>query len=163
MGEAVAGVKARAERLLSIGGSTTPDAFHRELGHLMWDRCGMSRDKAGLAKALEAIPALRERFWSDLKVVGAAGELNQTLERAGRVADFLELAELMCRDALAREESCGCHFREEHATPEGEAVRDDARFSYVAAWEHGGEGAPPVLHKEELAFEFVKPSTRSYR
>jgi succinate dehydrogenase / fumarate reductase flavoprotein subunit len=163
VGETQAAVEARLDKLLSIGGRTTPDVFHRELGNLMWDRCGMSRDKAGLEEALRAIPALRERFWSDLRVAGSSADLNQTLERAGRVADFLELSELMCRDALAREESCGCHFREEHASPDGEALRDDARFSYVAAWEHRGEATPPVLQKEELTFEFVKPSTRSYR
>jgi succinate dehydrogenase / fumarate reductase flavoprotein subunit len=156
-------VRARIDRLLGIGGSTSPDTIHRELGHLMWDRCGMSRDRDGLTRALEQIPALRERFWRDLKLVGSGADLNQALERAGRVADFLELAELMCRDALAREESCGSHFREEHASPEGEAVRDDAKFANVTAWEYTDEGSPPTRHIEELTFEFVKPSTRSYK
>ena len=163
VGAAAVEARARIDRLLSIGGTTGPDAFHRQLGHLMWDHCGMSRNREGLARAIEAIPPLRERFWNDLKIAGSGGELNQTLERAGRVADFLELAELMCRDALAREESCGSHFREEYATREGEAARDDARFAHVAAWEYTGEGSLPVRHLEELAFEFVKPSTRSYQ
>ncbi len=156
-------VRARIDRLLAIGGTTSPDTFHRELGHLMWNGCGMSRTEAGLARALEQIPAIKQRFWRDLKLVGSGSELNQALERAGRVADFLELAELMCRDALAREESCGCHFREEHASPDGEAVRDDAQFANVAAWEYTGENSRPNRHVEELTFEFVKPSTRSYK
>jgi succinate dehydrogenase / fumarate reductase flavoprotein subunit len=159
----VAEVRGRIDRLMSIGGTTGPDAFHRELGHLIWDYCGMSRTKEGLQKALAAIPALRQRFWEDLRIAGGGAELNQTLERAGRVADFLELGELMCRDALERDESCGCHFREEYATPEGEAARDDARFTHVAAWEYKGDGVPPERHREELTFEFVKPSTRSYK
>ena len=149
--------------MLSIGGTTGPDAFHRELGHLMWNYCGMSRTADGLNRALAEIPELRRRFWRDLKIVGTGAELNQTLERAGRVADFLELGELMCRDALTRDESCGSHFREEYATAEGEAARDDARFTHVAAWAYAGEDVPPVRHVEDLAFEFVKPSTRSYR
>jgi succinate dehydrogenase / fumarate reductase flavoprotein subunit len=159
----VAESQARIDRLLAIGGTRGPDAFHRELGQIMWDSCGMSRTRAGLERALAEIPALRQRFWQDLRVAGGGGDLNQTLERAGRVADFLELAELMCRDALTREESCGSHFREEHATPEGEAARDDERFTHVAAWEHTGVDTAPVRHVEELSFEFVKPSTRSYR
>jgi len=159
----LAEVRGRLDRLLSIGGSTSPDSFHRELGRLMWDQCGMSRNQQGLARALDAIPRLRERFWQDLKLVGSGSELNQALELAGRVADFLELGELMCRDAQTREESCGCHFREEHATAEGEAERDDEHFTHVAAWEYNGDGAAPLRHTEELAFEFVKPSTRSYK
>ncbi|MEZ5319491.1 MAG: hypothetical protein R2752_18980, partial [Vicinamibacterales bacterium] len=122
-----------------------------------------SRSRAGLEQALAEIPGLRQKFWEDLKLVGRGDDLNQALERAGRVADFLELAELMCRDALAREESCGCHFREEHETPEGEAARDDDHFAHVAAWEYAGPDAAPVRHVEQLTFEFVKPSTRSYR
>jgi len=161
--ETRAGGKARLDKLLTIGGRTSPDAFHRELGQIIWDHCGMSRNKAGLEKALAVIPEIRERFWRDLNVSGIGGDLNQTLERAGRVADFLELGELMCRDALSREESCGCHFRTEHASPDGEAVRDDARFAHVAVWQHAGEGSPSVRHVEELTFEFVKPSTRSYK
>jgi succinate dehydrogenase / fumarate reductase flavoprotein subunit len=161
--QAVAEVHARIERLLAIGGTHGPDAFHRELGHVMWDYCGMSRSAQGLTRALEAIPEIRARFWRDLKLVGSGEELNQALERAGRVADFLELGELMCRDALARNESCGCHFREEYQTDEGEAARRDDDFSHVAVWEYAGEGAAPLRHQEELAFEFVKPSARSYR
>jgi succinate dehydrogenase / fumarate reductase flavoprotein subunit len=161
--QAISGVNERVERLLSIDGKTSPDRFHRELGHLMWDGCGMSRTREGLEKALQKIPEMRQQFWEDVKVSGTGAELNQTLERAGRVADFLELGELMCRDALTREESCGCHFREEHATAEGEAARDDDSFTHVAAWEYTGDDAPPVRHKEELNFEFVKPSTRSYK
>jgi len=123
----------------------------------------MSRNRAGLEEALQRIPEIRERFWSDLRVSGSGAELNQTLERAGRVADFLELGELMCRDALTRDESCGCHFREEYASADGEAVRDDGKFAHVAAWEYAGEGAPARRQVEELSFEFVKPSTRSYK
>jgi succinate dehydrogenase flavoprotein subunit len=156
-------VRARLSKLLSIGGSTSPDSFHRELGHLIWDFCGMSRSADGLRQALDKIPELKQRFWGDLKLTGSGEELNQALERAGRVADFLELGELMCRDALVREESCGCHFREEYTTPEGEAERRDEPFAHVAAWEFTGEGSAPKRHVEELTFEFVKPSTRSYK
>jgi succinate dehydrogenase / fumarate reductase flavoprotein subunit len=123
----------------------------------------MSRSREGLQKALSKIPELRQRFFEDLKLVGTGEELNQSLERAGRVADFLELGELMCRDALSRDESCGCHFREEHTSPEGEAVRDDQSFSHAAVWEYSGDSSPPTRHAEELTFEFVKPSTRSYK
>ncbi len=160
---AVEGVKARIDKFLSIGGSRTPDSIHRELGQIIWDYCGMSRTADGLKTALEKIPALREEFWRNLKVVGSGGELNQTLEKAGRVADFLELGELMCRDALAREESCGGHFREEHQTPEGEARRDDEKFTHVSAWEWKGEDQAPTMHKEALNFEYVKPTQRSYK
>ena len=156
-------VQARIEKFLSINGTRTPDSFHRELGQIIWDYCGMARTKEGLEKALELIPKLREQFWSDLKVVGTAESLNQTLEKAGRVADFFELGELMCRDALARDESCGCHLREEHTTEEGEAKRNDESFSYVAAWEFKGENAAPELHREQLTFEYVHPSQRSYK
>jgi len=155
--------RARLERLLAIRGRRSVDAFHRELGRLMWDACGMSRSAAGLQQALARLPALRDEFWREANVTGGAGELNQALERAGRVADFLELAELMCRDALARDESCGSHFREEHQTPDGEARRDDDQFAHVAVWEHAGAGAPPRRHVEPLVFETVKPGQRSYK
>jgi len=161
--EAVKSVKKRMKQLLEIGGTKSPDWFHRRLGHLMWDNCGMARSRAGLERALEEIPKLRAQFWKDLRVTGSGSELNQVLERAGRVADFLELGELMCRDALHREESCGGHFREEHQTEEGEAKRDDERFAYVAAWQYTGSESEPVLHKEALQFEYVKPTQRSYK
>ncbi|WP_289008616.1 fumarate reductase/succinate dehydrogenase flavoprotein subunit, partial [uncultured Thermomonospora sp.] len=161
--EAEAGVKAQIERLLSIDGDRTVDSFHRELGHIMWEYCGMERTDEGLRKALTLIPALREEFWQRVKVPGSADDLNQSLEKAGRVADFLELAELMVIDALHRTESCGGHFRAESQDADGEAKRDDANFSYVAAWEWAGEGKPPILHKEHLEFEYVKPSQRSYK
>ncbi|MFI5210204.1 MAG: FAD-binding protein, partial [Gemmatimonadales bacterium] len=156
-------VRSRTSRLLSIKGSRTADSFHRELGRLVWDKCGMARDAAGLKEALARIPSLREEFWKNLNVPGSGEELNQGLERAGRVADFLEFAELMCRDALHREESCGGHFRTEYQTPDGEARRDDEHFTYVAAWEYQGEGKPALLHKEALEFENVHLSTRSYK
>jgi succinate dehydrogenase / fumarate reductase flavoprotein subunit len=129
----------------------------------MWEHCGMARNKAGLEKALQLIPALREEFWQNLTVTGEIGELNQQLELAGRVADFLELGELICRDALAREESCGGHFREEYQTPDGEAQRDDERFCHAAVWEYQGERRTPVRHVEPLAFENVHLATRSYK
>jgi succinate dehydrogenase / fumarate reductase flavoprotein subunit len=152
-------VRQRIDQLLNVKGKRSVDSFHRELGLLMWDYCGMSRTREGLTKALERVPELRAEFWRDVRIPGSATELNQELEKANRVADFLELAELLLIDALHREESCGGHFREEHQTPEGEAQRDDERFCYVAAWEHG---EIPVLHKEELAFEHIHPSQRSY-
>jgi succinate dehydrogenase / fumarate reductase flavoprotein subunit len=152
----------RVTRLLAVNGARTVDSFHRELGRLMWDRCGMSRTREGLERALEEVRALRERFWKDVRVVGAGEDFNQSLEKAGRVADFFEFAELMCEDAVHREESCGAHFREEYQTPEGEARRDDGRFSYVAAWEYTGVDSPPRLHKEPLAFESVHLAQRSY-
>ena len=161
--EAMDGVKARTARLLAIGGKRSADSIHRELGQIMWEKCGMARNAAGLKQALEAIPKLREEFWRDVAIPGSGAELNQSLEKAGRVADFLEFAELMCIDALHREESCGGHFREEHQTEDGEARRDDENFAYVAAWEYAGEGKAPVLHKEPLAFENVHLSTRSYK
>lgn len=160
---AVADVKARTDRLLAVQGTRTVASFHRELGKIMWEYCGMARDAAGLNKALELIPALRAEFWRDVMVPGSGAELNQTLEHAGRVADFLELGELMCRDALHREESCGGHFRTEYQTADGEALRNDAEFAYVAAWEYAGEGKPPVLNKEPLVFENIKLSQRSYK
>jgi succinate dehydrogenase flavoprotein subunit len=152
-------VQQRVGRLLK-NGDRTADSFHRELGDLLWEHCGMSRTEAGLRKALDRIPELREEFWDRITVTGDSHELNGELERAGRVADFLELAELMCLDALHREESCGGHFREESQTADGEAKRDDANFSYVAAWEYADEN--PILHKEELTFEYVHPAQRSY-
>ena len=157
----VAEVDARVNKLLTIGGKRTPDSFHRELGQIIWEYCGMARNADGLKTAMSKIPALREEFWSNLKVAGTGEGLNQTLEKAGRLADFFELGELMCRDALEREESCGGHFRDEHQTPEGEAKRDDERFSHVSAWEWRATGGP-VLHKENLDFEYVKPTQRSY-
>ncbi|KAA3632921.1 MAG: fumarate reductase/succinate dehydrogenase flavoprotein subunit [Calditrichaeota bacterium] len=161
--KAEAEVTERTKKFLSIGGKRTPDSFHRELGKIMWEYCGMARNEAGLKKALEQIPKLREDFWSDLKILGSGEELNQMLEQAGRVADFLEFAEMMCYDALDRDESCGAHFREEHQTKEGEAKRNDDNYAYVAAWEHTGVGSKPNLHKEPLVFENVEFATRSYK
>jgi succinate dehydrogenase / fumarate reductase flavoprotein subunit len=160
---AVSAVTQRTERMLSISGKRTSQSFHRELGRIMWEYCGMARTAEGLRTALEEIPRLREQFWRDLFVPGSGEELNQSLEQAGRVADFMELAELMCTDALHREESCGGHFRVEYQTPDGEALRNDEAFTYVAAWEYAGEGKPPVLHKEPLHFENVALSQRSYK
>ena len=156
-------VKQQAKRLLGINGKRTVDSFHRELGKLMWDKCGMARNAAGLREALAKIPEIRAEFWENVNVPGSADELNQALEKAGRVADFMELAELMCRDALERAESCGGHFREESQTPEGEAKRDDENFSYVAAWQFTGSGSAPIVNKEPLSFEYVHPSQRSYK
>jgi succinate dehydrogenase / fumarate reductase flavoprotein subunit len=156
-------VALRNRRLLAIGGTSSPTTFHRRLGKIMWDKCGMARNEQGLKEALGLIPALREEFWRDVNVLGEGDALNPSLERAGRVADFLELAELMCRDALERRESCGGHFREDFQTDEGEARRDDDRFCHVAAWEYRGEGAAPSRHVEPLAFENVHLQTRSYR
>jgi len=160
--EAVDSVRNRIDTLLSVKGERTVDSFHRELGEIMWEYCGMARNEGGLLKAIELIRELREQFWRDVKVTGENEELNQTLERAGRVADFFELAELMCIDALHRSESCGGHFRVESQTEDGEALRDDEHFSYVGAWEYGGEGKP-VLHKEELDYEYVEMKQRSYK
>ncbi len=160
---AVAAVEERINRLLSIKGKRTVMDFHRELGRIMWEYCGMARTREGLETALQKIPALREEFWSNAIVPGVNEELNQSLEYAGRVADFLEIGELMCRDALAREESCGAHFREEYQTEEGEALRDDENFSHVAAWEYTGEGNEPNLHIEPLEFEYVALAQRSYK
>ena len=161
--EAEEEVAGRIKRLLNVKGSRSVDSFHRELGKLVWDYCGMARTAEGLRYALTKIPELRERYWQDVRVPGEEKDLNQSLEKAGRVADFLELAELMCIDALHRNESCGGHFREEYQTPEGEAQRNDAEYSYVAAWEYRGDGKPPELHKEPLKFEYVLPSQRSYK
>ena len=156
-------VRGRIDRMLSIKGRRTPTSFHRELGKIIWEKCGMARDAAGLEEAIQKIPALREEFWSNLNVPGENGSLNQSLELAGRVADFLEFGELMCRDALQREESCGGHFRTEHQTEEGEAKRDDVNYSFVSAWEYKGEGNAPELHKEDLQYEEVKMTQRSYK
>ena len=163
--EAVAAVRETQERLdaiLAVDGDRTPDSFHRELGELMWELCGMARDEAGLRKALDQIPAIREEFWRRIKVPGTGEEFNQSLEKANRLVDYFELAELMCLDALHRSESCGGHFRTESQTPDGEAARKDEEFSYVAAWEYTGLGQAPVLHREELDFEYVHPAQRSY-
>jgi len=155
-------VRAQQTRFLSIRGKRTVDSFHKELGKIMWEYCGMARTKEGLTKALELIPGLREEFWQNLNVPGSGDSLNQSLENAGRVADFIELGELMCRDALEREESCGGHFRVEYQE-DGEAKRNDERFAYVAAWEYAGEGKAPILNKEPLVYENVHLSTRSYK
>ena len=155
-------VSERVDRLLTARGRRTPDAFHRDLGRLMWDKCGMSRNAQGLKQALAQVAELRDEFAREVYVGGKGEDFNQTLEHAGRVADFFELAELMCRDALHRDESCGSHFREEFQTSEGEAKRDDARFGYVAAWEYTGAGKEPALKKEPLEFAVVHPSQRSY-
>jgi succinate dehydrogenase / fumarate reductase flavoprotein subunit len=156
-------VAARTKKFLSIKGRRTVTEFHRQLGKLMWDKCGMARNEAGLKEALEKFPALRQEFWEDVSVLGDGNELNQSLEYAGRVADFMEFGELLVYDALLRDESCGAHFREEHQTPDGEAKRDDEHFSYVAAWEHQGVDARPVLHKEPLVYEEVHLAQRSYK
>jgi succinate dehydrogenase / fumarate reductase flavoprotein subunit len=161
--EAIGSVHARINKLLSVNGSRTVDSFHKELGRLMWDLCGMERSEEGLRKALTRIRELRGEFWSDVRVLGANDELNQALERAGRVADFLELGELMCIDALVRRESCGGHFRVESQTPDGEALRNDEEFAYVSAWEFGGDNRRPILHKEPLVYENVEMKQRSYK
>jgi succinate dehydrogenase / fumarate reductase flavoprotein subunit len=155
--------RALTNKLLAINGSRTTTSFHRELGKLMWENCGMARSAASLKEALRRIPALREEFWKNLKVTGENGELNQDLEAAGRVADFMEFAELLCLDALTREESCGGHFRVEHQTPDGEALRDDEHFAFVSAWEYQGPNKPPLLHKEPLTYEEVHMTQRSYK
>ncbi len=156
-------VRARIEKLLKVNGTRSPDSFHRELGLLLWDKCGMSRSEDRLREALRKIPELRDEFWRDVRVPGDEEDYNQSLERAGRVADFLEFAELMCVDALERDESAGAHFREEHQTPEGEALRDDENHAVVFAWEFQGEGRPSKLHREQLYFETVHLAQRSYK
>ena len=156
-------VRIRIERLLKVNGTRSLDSFHRELGLLLWDKCGMSRHEKGLREALQKIPQLREQFWRDVRILGSDEDFNQSLERAGRVADFLEFAELMCMDALERDESAGAHFREEHQTPEGEALRDDENQAAVFAWEFQGDGQPPKLHREPLRFETVHLAQRSYK
>ena len=161
--EAMDGVNDRVNKLISIKGKKTVDEFHRQLGLTMWEYCGMSRTEEGLKKAKKIIQDLRAEFWTNVNVLGSSNELNQELEKAGRVADFLELGELMVDDALNRSESCGGHFREESQTPEGEALRKDDEFAYVAAWEYKGDGQPEALNKEELKFENVKLTQRSYK
>ncbi len=161
--EAESAVAARLTRLLSVKGKRTVDSFHRELGKIMWEDCGMGRTREGLKTALQKIPVLREEFWKNLTVVGGKDEINQSLEKAGRIADFLELGELMCLDALEREESCGGHFREEYQTPDGEALRNDEKFCHVAAWEYAGEGKTPIRNVEPLVFENVHLTQRSYK
>jgi succinate dehydrogenase / fumarate reductase flavoprotein subunit len=163
--QAVKDVQGRIQRLIDIGqkGSTTPDAFHRKMGAIIWDKCGMSRNADGLKEALSVLPEMRDQFWNDVKIVGSGEGLNVQLEKAGRVADFLELGELMCHDALDREESCGAHFREEYQSAEGEAKRNDEEYTYVSAWESTEPGEAPILHKEPLDFEYVKLTQRSYK
>ncbi|MBK5117896.1 MAG: FAD-binding protein, partial [Thermoleophilia bacterium] len=153
----------RLRSLLDVGGKTPATVFHRRLGAVMLDRCGITRDADGLQSAISDIREIREEYWRDLRVDGEEKDLNQSLEYAGRVADFLEFAETMCLDALEREESCGCHLRSEHQTEEGEAVRNDARFAHAQVWEYTGPDSQPELHHEELGFEVVEPSTRSYK
>jgi succinate dehydrogenase / fumarate reductase flavoprotein subunit len=161
--EAASAVQARIDSLLSVKGSKTPRQLHRELGALLWDYVGMARNEEGLRLALAKIPQLRDEFWQNVSVPGPATNLNKNLEYAGRVADYLEFAEVLTLDALRRTESCGGHFREESQTPDGEALRNDDHFSYVAAWEFTAVGQPPVMHKEPLTFEYVKPTQRSYK
>ncbi|HET9236489.1 MAG TPA: fumarate reductase/succinate dehydrogenase flavoprotein subunit, partial [Oligoflexus sp.] len=161
--QVVSDVQANIKRLLTINGKRSADSFHKELGLLMWDKCGMARNKEGLQFALKRIAEIRDEFWKNLKVPGTGEELNQELEKAGRVADFIEHAELMCLDALAREESCGGHFREEYQTEEGEAKRDDEHYAHVAVWEYKGGGTQPVRHVEPLVYENIKLATRSYK
>jgi len=153
----------RLKKLISVNGKQTASSFHRRLGTIMWDYCGMTRNEEGLKKALTLIRDLRNEFWSDLRVPGSVNELNQELEKAGRVADYLELAGLLVNDALARKESCGAHFREEYQTPDGEALRNDKEYAYVSAWEYAGEDKPYIMHREELKFEEVELKVRSYK
>ena len=161
--EAEGAAKDRLARLLAVRGRRTVDDFHRQLGLVMWDHCGMGRNGPGLSKAKEQVARIREEFWQDVTVTGSPGEFNQVLEHAGRVADFMEFAELVIQDALRRDESCGCHFREEHQTADGEALRNDEHFAHVAAWEFRGVGVEPVLHREPLVFERVSLTQRSYK
>jgi succinate dehydrogenase / fumarate reductase flavoprotein subunit len=161
--EAENNVKSQLQKLLSINGNKTVHEFQRELGLIMWNHCGMARNENGLKEGIQKIRALKNEFWSNIKVPGSGEELNQNLEKAGRVGDFLELGELMMQDALHRKESCGGHFREEYQTPEGEALRDDENFAYVAAWEYKGDNQEAQLHKEELKYENIKLSQRSYK
>jgi succinate dehydrogenase / fumarate reductase flavoprotein subunit len=152
----------RVNRLLNVRGKRAPQEFHRELGHLLWNACGMGRNEAGLREAARKIPEIREAFWRDVSVPGVAQSCNQAIERAWRIADFLEFGELIIHDALNRAESCGCHLREESQTPGGEALRNDDDYCYVAAWEFNGVGGTPVLHKEWLSFESIALAQRSY-
>jgi succinate dehydrogenase / fumarate reductase, flavoprotein subunit len=160
--EAEKSVRERIDRLMSINGKQTAESMHKRLGKIMWDKCGMARNAQGLREAIEEIRQLRREFWSDIRIPGKVNEFNPELDKANRIADFMELGELMCLDALHREESCGGHFREESQTEEGEALRHDDRFMYVAAWESASEGNW-TLHKEELDYDVVKPSQRSYK
>jgi succinate dehydrogenase / fumarate reductase flavoprotein subunit len=160
---AEAAVAERTKRILGIRGRRTVMSFHRELGRILWEYCGMARNRAGLQTALQKIPVLREEYWKNVNVLGDGLELNQALEQAGRVGDFLELAELICLDALEREESCGGHFREEYQTEEGEALRNDEKFCHAAVWEYRGDDKKPARHQEELAFENVHLAQRSYK
>jgi succinate dehydrogenase / fumarate reductase flavoprotein subunit len=161
-GETEKKVQERIDKLMNIKGTRTVESFHKRLGHIMWEKCGMARNANGLKEAIAQIRQLKEEFWSDVRIPGSVNEMNNELDKANRVADFIELGELMCLDALHREESCGGHFREEYQTPEGEALRDDDRFMYVAAWEFK-DGKEWSLHKEELKYDVVKPSQRSYK
>ncbi len=161
--EAESQIRQSVQKLLDVNGTRSVDSFHKELGQIMWEGCGMARNQEGLTKALGLIADVRERFWRDVRVTGTNEEFNVALERAGRVADFLEFAEVLCYDALDRDESCGAHFREEHQTPDGEAKRNDADYTYVAAWEFTGVGSKPALTKEILEFENVELATRSYK
>ncbi len=161
--EAEKAIKEKIEKLLSIGGSQTVDELHKKLGNIMWENVGMARSKESLERAVEEIRALREEFWKDVKVAGKSGEFNQELEKALRLADFLELGELMALDGLGRNESCGGHFRVEYQTEDGEALRDDEHYAYVAVWEYKGEGHKPTMHKEQLHFETLKMAQRNYK
>lgn len=156
-------VRDRIDKLLAVNGTESPRSFHKRLGQIIWDKCGMARSKEGLVEAIDSIQKLREEFWSNVRVLGSSDELNQELERAGRVADFIDFGELLCRDALTREESCGGHFRVEHQTEDGEALRDDSNFTHVSVWEYTQDGKEPLLNKEELIYENVKLATRSYK
>jgi len=161
--EVEAEVQGRMDKLLSINGTESPRSFHKRLGQIIWDKCGMARSKEGLESAIKEVQALRKEFWENVRVVGDADGINPELEKAGRVADFMEFGELMCRDALMREESCGGHFRVEHQTEDGEAKRDDENFAFVGVWEYLGDDAEPALHREPLIYENVKLATRSYK
>jgi succinate dehydrogenase / fumarate reductase flavoprotein subunit len=161
--EAEKSVKEQLNNLVNNKGKNSVDYYHKKLGKIMWDKCGMARTEPGLKEAMEDIKNLREDFWKNVKVPGKANELNKELEKAGRVADFLELGELFAKDALIRNESCGGHFREEYATPEGEAKRDDENFAFVSAWEYNGNPSDAILHKEELEFENIEVKVRSYK
>ncbi|HLD43879.1 MAG TPA: fumarate reductase/succinate dehydrogenase flavoprotein subunit, partial [bacterium] len=153
----------QSKKLLSINGTRTVESFHRDLGKIMWEKCGMGRNEKGLKEALVDIPKLKEDFWKNVRVLGTNEELNYSLEKAGRVADYLDFAQLMCLDALTRDESCGGHFREEHQTKEGEALRNDRSFAHVSVWEHVADNKQPVLHKEPLVFEEIKLAERNYK
>ena len=163
MKEGVESAQQQTNQLLSIKGSSTVESMHRQLGKIMWNRCGITRNKADLETAIEEIPKLREQFWADVRINGSGAQLNQSLEHAGRLADFLQFSEVMCRDALERDESCGCHLRDEHQTEDGEAQRNDEKFAHVAVWEHQGKDAVPKLHKEELTFPTLPPIQRDYK